>query len=646
MTRQFGSFNGKRPHSQRRVAIRLQLEMLEDRVVPSTLDLQFVNNMGVDMTKYTLWVFGTSGPNTQTANGKTTLVTQATALQPNGQFEYLSNGSSGNIPVFSFDPNLTIQLDSSTAVIGSRVYFVLEPKGAPAPVVTYSTSADGITENLTQPAYIGVPPQAGQPTNFFIEVTQPLNGAPTLDLSQVDEFAVPLTMTFSDGTQFGQPTNDSAVNLQSIVSGFQTFLSHQSLVAQTAYSPLVLPFNGTAGQRAGLEAPLDYVGSNPNSDLASYWNPTLTTLFTDTSRTLTLIGDDGVTYQGQAKQLSNGDWVLDFVGGGNEFYVQSPLNNDEESVMSPGYAVLGAVGVFNQRTTYNVQTNPTGSVVTDNTGTAAIGATSVERQIDQALLRGVALEDPAPGSPENTGQWWGDESHWYPAGSTMDLYSEFMHTWTINGTLISLPPIGGGATDAQGMLMGQAYGFSQDESPTNPAQGTTNQPNVPSKYESIPSTVTTDTITFDPWFNTPLPPPPPPWSTSPSASSSLIGTGWTPTLLFLAEDRFSFEVDSLASMFSNNPLFTQAADRAMSVYNTLLDLYNPALFTGLSGLQSAIYANPYNGTVWDMVGQAAGFDWADHSKNWGPWTQSLSPVVALHWAANQFAPAQSVLMST
>ena len=97
-------------------------------------------------------------------------------------------------------------------------------------------------------------------------------------------------------------------------------------------------------------------------------------------------------------------------------------------------------------------------------------------------------------------------------------------------------------------------------------------------------------------------------------------------------------VDSMASMFSNNPLFTQAADRALSVYNDLLRLYNPALFTGPIGLQSAIYANPYYQTVWNLVGQAEGFEWADHSKDWGTWTESLGPVVALNWFAEHYAP--------
>jgi cytochrome c-type biogenesis protein CcmH/NrfG len=64
------------------------------------------------------------------------------------------------------------------------------------------------------------------------------------------------------------------------------------------------------------------------------------------------------------------------------------------------------------------------------------------------------------------------------------------------------------------------------------------------------------------------------------------------------------------SRFSNNSLFTQAADRAMSLLNELLHLDNPALYTGLSGLQSAIDANPYDGTQWGLLGEAVGVELA------------------------------------
>jgi hypothetical protein len=81
-------------------------------------------------------------------------------------------------------------------------------------------------------------------------------------------------------------------------------------------------------------------------------------------------------------------------------------------------------------------------------------------------------------------------------------------------------------------------------------------------------------------------------------------------LLFLAEDQFAWSVDSMVLQVSSDPTFTQAADRLMSTLNSFLDLYNPALETGLAGLQSAINANPYYGTPWGQLAQAVGFDLA------------------------------------
>ncbi len=342
------------------------------------------------------------------------------------------------------------------------------------------------------------------------------------------------------------------------------------------------------------------------------------------------------------------------------------------TTLSNGAGVSGANSTT--LTLTNLSTSMNGNeyraVFTNGQGTVTTGSASLEvvsgmdprtivkdleNQIVSALNRGVALDNQNNWTGVTDGYTsydWADENSWYPSltpggrgynsNNYENLFSLFMHTATFNGTPIFTQPTNP-ANNAQNQPMGQAYGFGYDETPMAiPTQST--PANVPSKFDPASSQATSITITLGPWFTSP-PPSPPSSGPSPTASLTLIGTGWTPTLLFLAEDRFSLEVDSMASMFSNDPLFTQAADRAMSAYNNLLGLYNPALFTGLSGLQSAIYANPYSGTVWEMVGQAAGFDWADHSKDWGPWTQSLSPVVALHWAAEQFVPAQSVLMS-
>ena len=48
----------------------------------------------------------------------------------------------------------------------------------------------------------------------------------------------------------------------------------------------------------------------------------------------------------------------------------------------------------------------------------------------------------------------------------------------------------------------------------------------------------------------------------------------------------------------------------MSFLDDLFHLHNPALYTGLSGLQSAINSNPYQGTLSGFMGEAIGLEWA------------------------------------
>ena len=53
--------------------------------------------------------------------------------------------------------------------------------------------------------------------------------------------------------------------------------------------------------------------------------------------------------------------------------------------------------------------------------------------------------------------------------------------------------------------MGQAYGFGYDETPSHPAppSGYSQFPNVPSKFDPVPSGTSTINITFGPWTSTP-----------------------------------------------------------------------------------------------------------------------------------------------
>ncbi len=81
-------------------------------------------------------------------------------------------------------------------------------------------------------------------------------------------------------------------------------------------------------------------------------------------------------------------------------------------------------------------------------------------------------------------------------------------------------------------------------------------------------------------------------------------------LLFLAEDQFALSVDSAMSVVNKDPAYAQVADSLMATLNSQFNLDNPALHTGLNGLQSAIYANAYFGTPEGNMAQNIGFDLA------------------------------------
>jgi hypothetical protein len=82
-------------------------------------------------------------------------------------------------------------------------------------------------------------------------------------------------------------------------------------------------------------------------------------------------------------------------------------------------------------------------------------------------------------------------------------------------------------------------------------------------------------------------------------------------LSFLMEDRFASTVDSIVSMVTKDPALTSLGDRLMDLYNDLLlHLDNPALGTGLDGLQSAMNANPYSGTPSGLLAQVIGLELA------------------------------------
>ena len=127
---------------------------------------------------------------------------------------------------------------------------------------------------------------------------------------------------------------------------------------------------------------------------------------------------------------------------------------------------------------------------------------NLQNQLVSALNRGVANAAPSSGAGGYSSQYWGTQTNWYPSNTTQNLFSLFMHTAKVSTGTDEIPifiQAKGSTTCARGTTMGQAYGFAYDENagPVPPApQG---QPEVPSKFDPLPSGANVLTITLGAW---------------------------------------------------------------------------------------------------------------------------------------------------
>jgi hypothetical protein len=499
---------GKRP-PRGRCLTRPRLEVLEDRILPTTYTLPLVNQTGLDPSKETVYVAGFS-------------TASQMELQANGTWGAFPS-SSGTIPSYDISTLKSITLNSATPLIGARLYFFVAPPGQ-APSLSYS----GNGSSVIQPTN---PPNSNYPPFDIVEITQPPSGSqPTIDVQTVDGFIFPLTLTLNGGGQVGQPNPNANVNRLAILNAYQPFMQNQPNGTGDPYLPLLFAPNSIAGQAGGIVNPGRYIadGMNPGSPLNTVWTSTLTTLFQTPNRTISMIGDDGAYYKGTPMQVGP-DWVLHFVGStdpngnnpnGNVFNIYSPLTRDPagqyQANESAGEMVFANDGVFN-----DVSSNVILGRSSNQQVSSESVATGLERDLAAALNRGVALQGPTDGVNGDSSTYWGTETNWYPAGQTENLFSLFMHTATVGGTnIFALPP--GAVNDAQNAKMASAYGFAFDETPTH---GPTGQPNVPSKFDPVPAGTNTITIALGPWLQPAFQAPPPstPAPTSTSAGSTPPG---------------------------------------------------------------------------------------------------------------------------
>jgi hypothetical protein len=466
------------------------------------------NQTGLSPSNYTVYVVGWSqkgGPSN----------TPAMELQSNGTWASFSS-TSGTIPAYRVGTGTgevsSITLDPTVPVNSGTLTFAYVPTSTTFNGFSFTTNPDG-TLNVIQ---LPNPPFNSFPYSL-VEVTQPLNGSPTVDASAVLGFLAPITATLDGnfgqpGQQVGQPSPSGGVTRGAILSAYDT------ATAGTPYHDLLFGANSIGGQQAGgIQNPQLYLanGMNSSSPLNTVWNTTLSTLFNTSGRTVTMIGSDGQFYVGTPTTVMLGGNtynVLDFVGytdssqttkNGNEFHIFSPLTPDPAGTYqaneSAGEMVFAGDGVFHD-TSANVLIQQGGP---DPSGVVL----NLELNLNEALNRGVALLTPSGPSKTNS-DVWGTETNWYAANQTENVYSAFVHSAAINGKTIAALPLGS-VQDAQGATMGTAYGFPDDETPTTPS----GQPQVPAKFDPVPSGVSTVTLTLDPWglgLTLPGPPTPPP----------------------------------------------------------------------------------------------------------------------------------------
>ena len=404
-------------------------------------------------------------------------------------------------------------LERANPVDGGIVLLVVAPKYHRNPYVTFTDGGAMVNQPANPPSNQWLDGQ-GKLIYQFIELTQPSDKNPTIDISVVDGFVMPINALAHDGrrrlAQAGQPLA-KIVNRVRVMSIYHAFLDNESIPPRQkeAYRELLTKSGKTLGKPSAILNPGLFLaaGANSGSLLNHIWNPVLKKLFQTEGRHVGMMGDDAAYYRGTPTR-AGGLWYLDFVGytnaectkpNGNRYRVYSPLTPDPLGSYQPnesaGCMVFANDGVFADASANAVVSGP------------SYVALGLQRDIVSALNRGVALLGGTDGKRGSNSYYWGLEHKWYPRDQTYNVFSRFMHTAKIGKQHLSLLPngtLGRPVEDAQGAPMGMSYGFVFDESPvhskpTAPPAGPGRQPNVPSKFDPTPQGTTEVVVTLGPW---------------------------------------------------------------------------------------------------------------------------------------------------
>jgi hypothetical protein len=518
--------------------------MLERRAVlsaapsdPIAFQVTLTNNTGLDPAQYDVYAIGLATIGS--------IANRGTYLGSDGNWYPSPVAANGTVQGVKFTTTpLTINLQSETSVIGGRLYTVVVPKGDVPYIPTQSSgtkytppSTPSITGGVSSfywsewngNANIPIPGSgswlyaAGE---FTKDPKTGSDGKLTIDLSNVDFWSFPGYQSSVAGesltpqvTEVGQPS-PVPFSRQDVFDAWTKFVHAEKAAGNVDVT--------TAGEYAGLLPTSPIIDASPQmltsafsflgsaaeltsstSALSRRWDDAVDYVF---SHDVHMYGDSGTAYVGVPKTEGKNkflEFYVDQTPRGNVVYctIPSPRNTAYVGQYNVGYQVLGATHAFKQ------------GIVGDGSDALGLG-----RDIAQALVRGVAKEGYSASTKGSNTIAWANMTKWYPAAnaadaSPYDLYARFWHVATAGkqNTPISIQPPGA-IKDAQGMTMGAAYGFSQDENPGHVGQTNLgNQAQVPSELAGLVPGASPIQVTY-----TLLP-----WNASSPTDPSVVASNFT-----------------------------------------------------------------------------------------------------------------------
>jgi hypothetical protein len=405
----------KNQRSRHPASVKLHLEPLEPRTVPSDMTINFTNM--------------NTGP-VASGDGKfyVAIANSRQHYDPSAPTQLAPNQGTGSVHSYPLPAKITIpdSFFSGIIIIFAGKQLDLpggENPGAPGP---------------TDAAVANTPYE-------FLEVTT--NGSNTaIDTSQVDQFAFPVTLTWNDRNQ--SVGVDPAINRTSELAAYTAFLKTEGS-SGSLYNDLVMTAGGSVVR---IESPGKYLRVNrgSNSGLKTVFDPAIRALF-ETARSdadLTLLGPavNGANahYVGKPGKVGNLN-VLHFTstdanaGNVGPLDVYEPLTPPSwvDSGESSGEMVFACDGVFADD---GQQPGLNGDQKT------VLG--NLEVQLSAALNRGLASMSSTQ---------WNDSSNFYPSNQPSNLYAKFIHKGTDSSNKLVF-------------LDGKGYGFGFDETGGAPSK--------------------------------------------------------------------------------------------------------------------------------------------------------------------------------